>query len=287
MPGWRKTRIVATMEQHESQLDSGRPRATFGTYAKTSFSIWSRNFIPFTGIMFVMLAPVLLYTGWLLYLADGSADTLATYQGIMPLLSALLSLLATGVLAYGVVHALAGSPLGFLPARLRGGSRHLFAVLGVGLLSGGIVFIVFVGGTMVLTAFVGIDAMEDPSPGFLFLAAIPAIILLMLWSLAIPVAVIERPGVSASLRRSRELTKGRRTGIFFALVLWGVGGSVIDTVAELALLDNGHVHGYVWTSVISSAVWGGVYATLIAVIYQQIREAREGIGIDALREVFA
>jgi uncharacterized membrane protein len=52
--------------------------------------------------------------------------------------------------------------------------------------------------------------------GFIFLI-VPGILLVMMWSLAIPIKVLENKGVGDSMTRSSELTKGNRGRIF---VIW-------------------------------------------------------------------
>src|SRR5450631_3608948 len=52
--------------------------------------------------------------------------------------------------------------------------------------------------------------------GFIFLI-VPGVILALMWSLAVPVAVLEDKGVGDSLSRSSQLTKGNRGRIF---VIW-------------------------------------------------------------------
>ena len=52
--------------------------------------------------------------------------------------------------------------------------------------------------------------------GFIFLI-VPGILLVMMWSLAIPIKVLENKGVGDSMTRSSELTKGNRSRIF---VIW-------------------------------------------------------------------
>jgi hypothetical protein len=54
--------------------------------------------------------------------------------------------------------------------------------------------------------------------GFVFLI-IPGLILLVIWSVVAPVTVIERPGVFAAFRRSRELVRGNGWNVFGVIVI--------------------------------------------------------------------
>jgi hypothetical protein len=67
--------------------------------------------------------------------------------------------------------------------------------------------------------------------GFLFLI-VPGILLALMWSLAIPVAVLEGKGIGDSMSRSAELTKGHRPRIFVIWLLF-----IILSVAVTALLQ--------------------------------------------------
>ena len=67
--------------------------------------------------------------------------------------------------------------------------------------------------------------------GFLFLI-VPGILLALMWSLAIPVAVLEDKGIGDSMSRSAELTKGHRFRIFVIWLLF-----IILTVSVSALLQ--------------------------------------------------
>jgi hypothetical protein len=125
---------------------------------------------------------------------------------------------------------------------------------------------------------------------------LPGLVLYMMWWVAVPVAVIERPGTVASLRRSAELTKGFRWRIFglflvFLLVVVG-GGLLLIAVVFFAIglsVDIGAVALDSLTIVagwILSAALMTVQAVLIAVSYYHLRVAKEGVGIDEIAAVF-
>jgi hypothetical protein len=67
--------------------------------------------------------------------------------------------------------------------------------------------------------------------GFLFLI-VPGILLALMWSLAIPVAVLENKGATDSMSRSAELSKGHRFRIFVIWLLF-----IILSVSVSALLQ--------------------------------------------------
>jgi hypothetical protein len=81
----------------------------------------------------------------------------------------------------------------------------------------------------------------------LVLLIIPGLVLLTLWILAPPVAVIEKPGVFSSLARSRELVRGNGLRVFLFLLLLGMLIFFAAMLAGLVALPFG-------TSVIGTAI---------------------------------
>jgi len=118
------------------------------------------------------------------------------------------------------------------------------------------------------------------------LLIVPGIIYACMIFVAQPVCVVERLGPNASLRRSRELTKGYRWAIFglfiflFIVALLASVGAV--TVITLLI---GPVAGAVGQFV-SEAFIGAFGAVLYAVAYSGLREAKEGVSVDELASVF-
>ncbi len=76
--------------------------------------------------------------------------------------------------------------------------------------------------------------------GFVLLI-IPGLILLVIWSVVAPVTVLERPGVFAAFRRSRELVRGNGWNVFGVIVIVFVIVFVISIVAGLAASGLGSV----------------------------------------------
>src|SRR5947209_9913523 len=72
----------------------------------------------------------------------------------------------------------------------------------------------------------------------LLLIVIPGLILIMVWSVAAPVVVLERPPGLGALRRSRELVRGNGWQVFgtiFVLtILVAIVSGIIEAIAESA-----------------------------------------------------
>jgi hypothetical protein len=125
---------------------------------------------------------------------------------------------------------------------------------------------------------------------------IPGLVLYTMWWVAVPVAVIERPGAVASLRRSAELTKGVRWrifGLFLGFLLVVLGGGLLILAAIFVGIGLSADLGAVavdWISIIAgwilSAAFMATQAVLIAVSYYHLRVAKEGVGIDEIAAVF-
>jgi hypothetical protein len=65
---------------------------------------------------------------------------------------------------------------------------------------------------------------------------IPGLILMVLWAVVAPVTVIERPGVFAAFRRSRELVRGNGGNVFGVIVL--VFLAVVVIIVAVGLLAS-------------------------------------------------
>ena len=146
-----------------------------------------------------------------------------------------------------------------------------------------------------LAIIVGIGVMI----GFMLLI-VPGVILAIMWTVAVPVLVEERPGVFASLSRSSELTKGSRWSIFlmflafvvFAMLIFGFGavaGGVFNNPAALAAAANGAsgLGGLQIVMALLNTVLFVAVAAFVAAIYVELRFIREGAGGRSLSEIFA
>ncbi|MHC4960146.1 MAG: hypothetical protein ACYTGN_17465 [Planctomycetota bacterium] len=251
-----------------------RKQFMVGSVLSTSFSVWTRNIIPFTLMVAVVESPMILYA----YLqvtgaieVDLMAFVLSFATGV-----ALLGLVATGALTYGVFQQLSGKPAGIGDSVSVGFSR-LLPVLGVGISVFAIVFVLGLVGFGLLVLIAG-------DGGLVVLLAIPLLIfiasILCKYYVAVPIAVVERPGVIASLRRSAELTKGSRLSIF---AVW----FVIQMLERFAskIIENVDQSG--WILIAFGIVWVGLTSTTSAVVYHDLRVSKEGVGIDELTSVFS
>ena len=112
--------------------------------------------------------------------------------------------------------------------------------------------------------------------GFLLLV-VPGLVLLTLWSLLIPVIVLERRGVLESFGRSRRLVRGHAWRVFVIVVLLAILQAVVSGILR-SLLDGvaGSYAGYALGDLLANALVGPLSAIAVAVIYFELVRAREG-----------
>lgn len=116
---------------------------------------------------------------------------------------------------------------------------------------------------------VGIVAGIGVVIGFV-LIIVPGLYLLTVWFVAAPVVVLERPGVFAALRRSRELVRGNGWQVFAVIlvlyVMVGVVSLIIEDLAESAGSGAGLV-----VSVVIGVLTAPLLALAASVLYFDLR----------------
>jgi hypothetical protein len=139
--------------------------------------------------------------------------------------------------------------------------------------------------------------------GFLLLF-VPGVILLVMWSVAVPAKVVEKIGVTESFSRSSDLTRGRRWPVFGLLLIYVIGAWILDIVIMAAIApftvfqnlpsSNTAMEGFMHSVNLMQLVATPIIATVTtlvstaggAVLYSELRGSREGGGHEALASVF-
>jgi hypothetical protein len=250
---------MASMTQEQFRL---------GAVISRSVSVLSRNIVPFGLLYLAVNASSSIYSFTLA--GTGNADEDAGVR-LLSIAEAFLGLIAAAAITYATVQELRGRHVAFSEFFGRGLAQG-GAAIRVAILSGILLFLA----TLALI--------------------IPGLVLYTMWWVAIPVAVIERPGAVASLQRSAELTRGNRWrvvglilcfflamlgfGFLFLLALGGLLLVVPD--ADQVLLDQASaIATWLW-----SALFMAAQAVLTAVSYYYLRVAKEGVGIEEIATVF-
>jgi hypothetical protein len=229
-----------------------------GTVMNKTFAILGRQFGKFALLALLPMAPLLLLT---LVLAGssgtpGAGSAFAT--ALTGILTFALQTVAQATSLYGAFQDMRRQPF-TIGQSLQIGLARTVPVIGVAILVG-------------LATGLGI-----------LLFVVPGVIVSCMLYVSIPACVIEKSGVAASLSRSVALTKGYRWQIFGLLLLMIVvalvGATVLAKIGGEGLV--GQILGFVW-QVVSAAVG----AVLAAVVYHDLRAAKEGIDLDTLANVF-
>lgn len=186
--------------------------------------------------------------------------------GVAWVLLLTLQYFLTAVIVYGALRYLQGNKAG------------IFACLGQGLRRILPIAIVAILTTILL------------SIGFLLLV-IPGIIIALMICLAIPVLMVENPGIFGSLSRSRELTKGYRWHLLGLFLL----AFVITTVVNIVVPMPFGLLGAIDPSLAAVGAIVGLalqlfttvfMAVVLAVAYHDLRVAKEGVSTDQIAAVF-
>ena len=108
--------------------------------------------------------------------------------------------------------------------------------------------------------------------GFI-LIIIPGLFLLTIWSVVVPVEVLEHRGIIGSFERSRELVRGNGWNVFGVIVIVWVVTAVISILVELLAAPLGHVGRDLIQWVVNVAITP-IVALSATVLYLELRRAR-------------
>jgi len=226
-----------------------------------TFSILGRNLVPFLVIAAVAAIPHLFLDRTAISSMPGMSSQMIFQSGWSLIIGGLVQILTQAVILHAAFQDMLGRPIRIGDSVRVGFSRFL-PILGLSILLGfGIVV------------------------GLLFVI-IPGVILLVMWSVALPACVVEAQGPVGSLGRSIELTKGHRWKIFGLLFLiWLVSMILSFALGATGAMVAGH-YGLLGAQFIIQTVLGAFRAILVIVIYRDLRVAKEGIGTEQIAAVF-
>jgi hypothetical protein len=235
---------------------SGRPFSVGATLSRT-MELFTGGFVRFLVLALVPLLPLLLVE-----LAKLSGSLNVRESGVWSsVLAFLLNPLANATILYGAIKEMRGEAFTIGQSFGVVLSRML-AIFGV---------------TICVSLFAGIAAIALIFPAF--------IVICMLY-VAIPSCVIEKLGVFASMGRSSDLTRGYRWPIFgLILIVWIISIVLSSLVTYMLAMAGGRPISWVlnfgW-QVVSTAFSG----VLVAVIYHNLRVAKEGVDVSKIANVF-
>ena len=122
---------------------------------------------------------------------------------------------------------------------------------------------------------------------------IPGILLSLVWAVAAPVVAVERLGLVAALNRTAALTRGHRGMIFVVMLLYGLASFVLSwgvrAIAGYPQFDVSQLTAPAVILVINPlvrTVSAIGLAALVASIYFELRQLKEGTTAEGLAAVF-
>ena len=233
-----------------------------GSIISRSGAVLSRHFLTFFIVAVIGYSPILMMTG--LRTSEPIEPSESLRQALLALVAYVLLMVLTQ-LGYAIILHAAFQDMRRRPVRLvesfSVGLSRFLPVIGIAFVQG---FLIALG---------------------MILLIVPGLILYTMWFVGLPACVVERLGPWASLRRSRELTKGYRWKVFglgllvlvanlgssgFASVLTALAGPIVGLTGQL-----------IWTGI--AAAFFGV---IIAVTYYDLRVIKEGVDIEQITAVF-
>ena len=251
-----------------------------GTCLSKALSVYFANFVSFTAMGLLVLVPgfmvLMMFFGNLL---AGLGPDLLTAEGrlhatpmtMIGFLAAFIAVLALqylliGTVVYGTLQYLQGNTPP-AAAALAQGLKRIVPLIGLAALT---------------TVLVGAG---------LLLLVVPGVIIALMLCVAVPVLMVEGPGILASLSRSRALTKGLRWQLL-GLFLVAIAGCVavialVSLPFDFLLPQEGAI--VLAGAIIETAVqlFTTVFITvLVAVAYHELRVAKDGVSTAQLAAAF-
>ena len=267
---------------------AGEPPLRAGSVLGRTFSTWLRNVLPFTLASVLVFLPLVAFAAWLL--VDEGAFLIRyddLWDGPSSILTGVLGVVLAAALAFGVFRQLQGRPA-TLSESLSVGLRRLLPALATGIVAGVLTYLPLVAAVGIAVAT---GSWETGAIGLMSLAVVPMLMLQTALWVAVPAAVVERPGVFGAIGRSFRLTRGSRWRILGVNLVLLVVSAVLEvalgspdgeedsTVAEL--------RREVVVQVATAALVLGPLGAIASIVgYHDLRVGKEGADVEDLARVF-
>lgn len=132
--------------------------------------------------------------------------------------------------------------------------------------------------------------------GFVFLI-VPGVILYCMWAVAVPALVEERRGVFGSFGRSRELTRGARWKVFGILLVVLVVYWLLSAASGIFMVSSADFAdpqaafqmpiGFIIVSLLVGTLVNLFWGMVLASLYVELRDWKDGPGTEHLEQIFA
>jgi membrane-anchored glycerophosphoryl diester phosphodiesterase (GDPDase) len=252
-------------------------KAEVGRVLGRGFEALKGDFVPFFAVALLLSGvPGFLfeYLSWSDFQADGS-DLILSLPYWAALLGSLFatllgSALLQGVLVRSTILHLSGRDADIRESLMLG-LRLLLPIVGV---------------TFFVSLFFALG---------LLLLIVPGVMIYCALIVSIPALVEERRGVFGSMRRSRDLTRGSRWRVFLLVMLFVIFSSIISSV--MLRLTGVATNGLQPTSpdplvaglvtAVTNSLTAVIVAVVLAALYVELREVKEGATTNELADVFS
>jgi hypothetical protein len=125
------------------------------------------------------------------------------------------------------------------------------------------------------------------------LVLVPALIMITMWSVALPALIAERTGILDAFGRSRALTKGYRWPVFGTLVIFGIIYWVIAFAVQgfsaggALMMYKSNITAAVAIGVVSTTLMTVLTSSLLVALYRELIGVKEGGDNVELAGIFA
>lgn len=257
-----------------------------------TFRVWFATLPQLLTITAIVCVP-LIAANWFLQARKGWAENVAAAIPVIQLVA--VSAIAQAFAVYVVFQRLRGERTD-LRRSIQIGGKRLGSVMGIALLLSAPQLALVV--AMILLNQQTIDQALDPvsrNPDVRQLGSILAIelvvivfelVVTLVFPVAAPAAVVENRGVFAALGRSAALTKGSRSTIFSIGIILGMVYLIpVGVPMFLITMMRASTAQFLLRSGMD-LLFSSLTCVLPIVLYHELRESKEGIGIAELAAVF-
>lgn len=268
-----------------------------GRALSRSFSIYFRNIAPFGLLALVILSPTYVYQilagpGELAVSADPAEywSQFSVEPVFVFIANFMLGNLVSAALVYGTIQNLKGENAGFGECFTKG-IALILPVLGVAFVYLLVLVLVILAAAVPGALVIGLLVAATGASAIYFLGILviltPVAYVVVMFYVTLPVAVIERAGIG-SLKRSAALTKGNRWRLFALLILFFAIAAAMGISLSLLGLTDGSANfaGQMAWQWVLSGLLSAFSAVMAAVIYHDLRVAREGVDTNQIAAVF-
>ena len=239
-----------------------------GRVLNNSFAVIGRNIVLCLGLGICFYA-IPKFGLWLWYVESGGPHLLP-----QTLLAQHPALVVIGCVFYlGVLAVLQTSIMRAAIVDMRGEKPSFSDCFGVALAA----LFPILGASLLVTLGVALG---------LILLIVPGIMLLLRWVVTMPVLIQEHRGILDSMARSRDLTKGSRWALLGLWLVLIVASAMVNFVTSRTAVPLNAIFGALVDST-AKAVVAVFTSVVMAVTYVELRQIKEGTGVEQLEKIFS